>query len=376
MYKACIIGVGFIGIAHVEALRRLGSVEVTAIADYSSAREKARELNIPRGYTDYKEMLDVEKPQVVHICTPNVYHYEAAMYALDRGIHVICEKPLSINRKEAEEMTAYAKEKGLICGVNFSCRYYPQVAQMKNMIAKGDLGEVMTIHGGYFQDWLFYDTDYNWRLESKDSGQSRAFADIGSHWLDLVESVTGLHAVELIADLATVHKKRKKPIKPVETYAGMKLKPEDYVEVDIDTEDVANVLFRFNNGAVGCCNITQVLAGRKNQLVVAIGGDKCSLHWDSEDSNRLWIGKRDGFNCVAEKDPSILYPDTNRIVGYPGGHVEGFPDTMKYNFKEMYDAMLNGGASGGFASFENGLREMLVLEKILESAKERKWVTI
>ena len=202
-FRTCVIGMGFIGVVHVENLRRLGFVEVVAIADEINAQQKADQVCVPKGYVDYRAMLDTEKPDVVHICTPNSTHFAIAMYAMERGINVICEKPLTTSVEEAESLCAFAKEKGLVCSVNFNLRFNPQVMQMKEMVRRGDVGSIYTVHGSYLQDWLYLDTDYSWRLEPAVSGESRAFADIGSHWADMAETVTGQRAVEVLADFET-----------------------------------------------------------------------------------------------------------------------------------------------------------------------------
>ncbi len=375
--RAGIIGVGFIGAVHIEQLRRLGNVEVVALTDSLDAQKKADELHVPKGYAEFREMIDKENLDCVHVCTPNCTHYEIAMYALQKGVNVICEKPMATSLAEAQEILAYAKSQKLIHAMNFNCRFYPIAYQMREMIKNGDLGNIFTIHGGYLQDWLYYDTDYNWRLDPAISGKSRAFADIGSHWIDLVEFVTGLRVVEVLADFETFHKTRKKPKKAVDTYSNMMLRPEDYEEIPIETEDYAAVLFHFDNGARACCNITQVFAGRKNQMILAIAGSKCSLHWDSEASNEVWIGRRERDNGQLVKDPSILMPKTRSVISYPGGHSEGFADAFKQNFKQIYKAIELGSAEGfDYATFEDGAREMKLCGKIVESAKERRWVAI
>ncbi|NLV58168.1 MAG: Gfo/Idh/MocA family oxidoreductase [Clostridiales bacterium] len=376
-FRTGIVGVGFIGAVHIEQLRRLGNVEVVALTDSVDAQKKADALHVPKGYADYRQMIDQENLDCVHVCTPNSTHFEIAMYALDKGVNVLCEKPLATTPEEAEALLARAREKKLIHAMNLNCRFYPIAYQMREMVRSGEVGDIFTIHGGYHQDWLFYDTDYNWRLEPALSGDSRAFADIGSHWIDLVEFITGLHVVEVMADFETFHKTRKKPLKAVDTYSGMKLRPEDYQEVPIQTEDYAAVLFHFDNGAHCCCHITQVFAGRKNQMVLSIAGSKNSLHWDSEASNEVWIGRRDRDNGQLVKDPSILMPKTAGVVSYPGGHVEGFADTFKQNFKQIYKAIELGDATSlDFANFADGLREMRLCEKIVQSAKERRWVSV
>lgn len=373
--RAAVIGVGFIGAVHIEQLRRLGNVEVVAITDFSGAEEKAKAHYVPKAYSDYREMLDNETLDCVHICTPNNTHYDIAMYAMERGVNVVCEKPMTCSAEEAAKLAAYAKEKGLINAMNFNCRFYPMAYQMRQMVRSGQVGDIYTIHGGYLQDWLFLDTDYSWRLEPAFTGASRAFADIGSHWIDTVEYITGQRVTEVMADFAIFHKTRRKPLKPIDTYSGMALRPEDYQEVPIITEDWASVLFGFENGARASCNISQVFAGRKNQMVVSVAGSKCAMHWDSENSNALWIGRRNRDNGELVKDPSVLDKDTCGVISYPGGHVEGFADTFKQNFKKIY-AAIAGAAPEDYATFEDGRREMLLCEKIVQSAKERRWVSV
>lgn len=372
-----IIGIGFIGAAHIEALRRLGYVEVVALADAQGAKEKAAELFVPRGYDDYKEMIDKEDLDAVHICTPNFLHHEMAMYAIAKGVAVMVEKPFTVTLKEAQELDAFAKEKKIVAGVNHTLRMFPQVMEMKALMEKGEVGDVFAVHGCYLQDWLYFDTDWNWRLESAVSGKTRAFSDIGSHWIDMVENIIGQKAVELLAEFRTVHEIRKKPIKEIETFSGVSLKPEDYEEKKIDTEDWCTILFKFEKGALGCVNVSQVTAGRKNQQVIEISGSKCSLKWDSEDSNELWIGRRDSYNQKVPKDPSLVEPMAAEVIGYPGGHVEGYPDTFKMQFKKFYEAISKRETVNvEFATFEDGVREMLLNDKVYESASKRAWITI
>lgn len=375
-FRVGIVGIGFIGAVHIEQLRRLGNVDVVAITDSINAQQKAEQYFVPKGYNNFKDMINNENLDCIHICTPNNTHYEIAMYAMKNDVNVVCEKPMTCTVEEAQEMSDYAKEHGLVNAMNFNCRFYPLVYQMHSMVKKGDLGDVYTIHGGYLQDWLFFDTDYSWRLDPKASGKSRAFADIGSHWIDMVEFITGLKAVEVLADFEIFHKTRKKPLKAIDTYSGMTLKPEDYEEVEIETEDYATVLFHMNNGAHACCNISQVFAGRKNSMTVSVSGSKCSLSWDSEKSNSLWIGRRDDFNGEVAKDPSLLNEDTSKVISYPGGHVEGFPDTFKQNFKKIYAAIAGSKDDKVYATFNDGLREMQLCDKVIESAQKRCWISL
>jgi predicted dehydrogenase len=300
-----------------------------------------------------------------------------ARQALLAGKHVVCEKPLAMDVKEAAELVELAGKKGLVNAVHFNVRYYPLMRQVKLMGQKGEIGEIFSIHGSYLQDWLFYPTDYNWRLEPQLSGRSRAVADIGSHWMDLVEHVSGLRIAEVFADFATFHRTRKKPLKPVETYAGKILTSEDYAEIPINTEDYASILFHFSSGAHGALTVSQVSAGRKNRITFEIDGSRRAVAWDSESPNSLWIGRRDGCNEVMMKDPSLVHPEARPLIGFPGGHNEGFPDTSKQLFREVYDHIA-GGARGSptYPTFADGLRELTLCEGILASKDAGAWVRV
>jgi predicted dehydrogenase len=376
--KVAVAGLGFIGPAHIDALRRIPNIEVIAISDVDeqTAKSKAAALGIESYTASFDDLIshDVDS---VHICTPNNLHFEMAKKALLAGIHVVCEKPLATTVAKAEELVKLAEEKKLVNAVHFNIRYYPMARQMKVMREKGELGEVYSVIGSYLQDWLFYETDYNWRLEPEQSGESKAIADIGSHLIDLLEYVTGLEIVEVMADFKTIHKTRKKPLKPVETYSGMLLKPEDYADIPIKTEDHANVLLRFSNGNRGVVTVSQVSAGRKNRLSLEISGSRQTFSWTSEQPNDLWIGKRDSYNGMMMRDPSLFEEESRKLISFPGGHNEGFPDTSKQMFKEVYDAIAkNDPQNPVYPTFKDGLRELLLCEKIIESNKKQGWVKI
>lgn len=376
-FKAGVVGTGFIGVAHVEALRRLGNVEVLAITDSQSPEIKAKTMNIPNSFTDYKKMIDTLDLDAVHICTPNNTHHEIAMYAMKKGINVICEKPMTKTLDEAKDMYEYSKKHNIVNAVNFHNRFNPMVHQLKRMVAHGELGEIFSIHGAYIQDWLLLDTDFNWRINSKESGKTRAVADIGSHWIDTIEYVTNLKVTEVFAEFLTYHKTRKKILNPVETFSTINLADSKYDEVKIDTEDIAMIMLRFDNGAIGNAFISQMFSGRKNKISIFIGGSKQSAEWDSERLNELIIGERDSYNKLFDKDPAILNPETQSIVNYPGGHVEGFPDTFKQCFKQVYNSIeTNNNNLNDFATFKDGYRQMLLEEKIFESAHNKKWIKI
>ncbi len=374
-----VVGTGFIGPAHIEALRRLPNTNVLALCEVTPelARQKADQLGIERACT-FEELLQMDDIQSVHICTPNFLHYAQSKAVLLAGKHVVCEKPLAKDLHEAEELVQLAKESGLVNAVHFNLRYYPLVRQMKAMRENGDLGDVYSVIGSYLQDWLFYETDYNWRLEPDKSGDSRAIADIGSHLMDALEFITGLKTTAVMADFNTIHKTRKKPLKPVETYSGKMLQPEDYADVPITTEDHANVLLRFDNGNRGVITVSQVSAGRKNQMKLEIAGSKKTFAFDSESPNQLWLGNRDGYNQTMTDDPSLVLPDARSVISFPGGHNEGFPDTSKQMFKEVYAAIEAGKQpeKPTYPTFADGYRELLICEKILESNRAQAWVEV
>lgn len=378
--KVVVAGIGFIGPVHIESLRRLGNVEVVAIynPNKKTAEQKAQLVNVPKVYLDFDKLLNEEAFDCIHICTPNHVHYEMAKAALLAGKHVVCEKPLATSISEAEELLAIAKETNRVHAVNFNVRYYPLVRHIKVMRESGELGKCYSIIGSYLQDWLFLDTDYNWRLETSKSGDSRAIADIGSHLMDLIEYISGLRITQVMADFSTPHAIRKKPLKAIETYSGKLLAPEDYEDVPITTEDYASVLLRFNDKSKGVVTVSQIAAGRKNRLSLEFSGSKQSVAWCSEDPNNIWIGKRDKANATLMRDPALVANEAADIISYPGGHNEGFGDTSKQLFKEIYDAISKGAQpeKPSYPTFEDGLRELILCERIIESHKNEKWVTI
>lgn len=378
--KAGIIGTGFIGIVHAEALRRVNNVEIAALCDSNAkdAEKKAEDLHVGKFYTDYRQMINDPDIECVHICTPNHLHYRMTKDALSAGKHVVCEKPVTTNIPEAFELLELAEKNNLVNAIGFNVRYYPLMRELRVRMEQGDLGDVFSIQGSYLQDWLFFDTDYNWRLEPDVAGKSRAVADIGSHWIDLVEYVTKRKITAVFADLKTFHKTRKKPLKPVETYSGKLLTPEDYGDVEINTEDYASVLFKLDNGGRGVFTVSQVSAGRKNRIYFDIAGSKKSASWDSEQPNFLWIGKRDGANEILMRDPSLFGEAARELVNYPGGHNEAFPDTFKHLFREVYEDIDREPAQRRnlFPGFADGVRELILCDKILESYEKEKWIEI
>ena len=374
-----VAGTGFIGPAHVEGLHRNG-IQVMGLVERTKekAEEKAADLGIPRVYDTLDDMLADPDIDVVHLATPNYLHYPNAKAAVLAGKHVVCEKPLAMTSAETAELVQLVEEKKLVNVVNFNIRMYPLAQQARSMVQNGELGDVFILQGSYLQDWLLFPTDWNWRLETNLGGTLRAVGDIGSHWLDLLTFITGLHVEQVYADFKTFHPIRKKPTRPLETYTGKILTPEDYEDQPISTEDYATILLHFENGVRGVLTVSQVSAGRKNRLFYEISGSKSSLAWDSERPNELWIGSRNGPNQVLMKDPSLLSPEARAVTSYPGGHNEGFPDTFKQLYAKVYEYILNGDFSKtpDFPTFADGHYEMQLSEAIERSAREKDWVKL
>ncbi len=373
--NAVIFGTGFMGRVHTEGLRRLGNVEVAGIAARTAgqARRFANELSIDRATGDYREFLSDPAIDAVHICTPNDLHFPMAMAALAAGKHVLCEKPLATSAAEAREMIGRANEKNLANCTFHNLRYYPQVQNMRRMCEAGELGDIQVVQGTYSQDWLLYDTDWNWRI---DVGPSRAFADIGTHWCDMVEHVTGLRISALCADLQTFLKTRKKPKGSVETFTGKTPAVAEFTEVPITTEDFGSMILRFGDTARGAMTVSQVSTGRKNRLFVEIYGTRASVVWNGEQPDELWIGQRNTPNQVVVKDPSLMKEKARPYADLPGGHSEGYDDTFKQVFRRFYRRVADPGAAIEYPTFQDGLRQLEILDAVLASSRSRSWVDL
>jgi predicted dehydrogenase len=381
MLSSAVIGTGFMGPTHIEALRRLG-VPITGIlgVDQAESAKAAKQMSLPRAYEDYQAVLDDPNVRIVHITTPNHLHLDQAMRALLAGKHVICEKPLGMNTTETGELVALSRQyPNQAAVVHFNIRFYPMVLQAREIVRSGGIGEVYHVTGGYFQDWLLYDTDWNWRLVEGEGGRLRAVGDIGSHWMDLVHFVTGLEVVSLCADVRTFVPVRKKPRKSVATFKGKEQEaPVEYDEVPIRTEDWASVVFHYDNGGRGTMTVSQVDAGRKNRPIFEIAGSKGSITWDGENPAELLVGSRDHGNEIIQKDPSLLTGAARYFTGYPGGHAEGYPDTFKMLYRAVHDYIEAGDWSKpkSYPTFEDGHLIQNLCETIAQSAQERRWIDV
>jgi len=381
--KVGVIGAGFIGPAHIESLRRLGFVEVVALATSreETAKTKAKALSIPKAYGNYMDLIEDKDVEVVQITSPNYFHFPQAKAAIEAGKHVVCDKPLAVSSEESKILVELAKEKGVVNAVTFNHRFYPLVQQSKALVEKGTLGPIYFIYGGFHQDWLLYDTDYNWRVERDKGGPVRAIGDIGTHWLDTIQFVTGLKVEAVFAELSTFIKIRKKPKREIETFAGKEIKPEEYEEVSMETEDLGIVMLRFSGvDTKGVMTVSQISAGRKCKLFYEISGAKAALAWDSERANELWIGYRDKPNEILPKDPALMDPEVKKYARYPGGHLEGFPDSHTQCNRAIYeyirDEKYKKEIPPDFPTFETGHEEQLICDAILESHEKGQWVKV
>lgn len=378
--KTGIIGTGFIGATHIETLRRLGYVDIVALAeaDQELADQKAKEFHIPKAYGNYKDLIKDPEIEVIHNCTPNNMHLKVNTETIKANKHIFSEKPLAMDSQQSLQMLNLLEEHKIVHGVNFNYRMYPLAQEMKQKIKDGEIGDIRLVHGSYLQDWLLYDTDYNWRIEPEIAGKTRAIGDIGSHWCDLAQTVTGLKIEEVYADLSTIIPIRKK-FKTVETFSVNK-ELTDYEEKQVRTEDWAAVLIKFNNGARGVFYVSEVSAGRKCYFNIEINGSQSTFYWNQEKGDRMWVGYRDQPNREVMRDPNQMTQDSKKYAFLPGGHPEGWNDAFKNNLSAFYTFILQGKDIAkdptDFATFREGHDIMVITDAIAESNRKKQWVKI
>jgi len=362
--KLGIVGFGFIGPHHLDAIRRTGLAEVVAIAALpkEAAQEAARKHGIPKAYGDWQELMEDPEIEVIDVAAPTFLHAPIAIAAAKKGKHIIVDKPMALNSEEAEAMVAAVKEAGVINAVTFSIRYNIMVQQARAMVGKGEIGDVRFITGCYQQEWLLRDTDYNWRVEPKIAGDLAMVADAGAHWYDMVQHVTGLKIVRVLADLPRFIPKRQRPTKDGGT---------EWFDVEIP--DVGMVMFEFENGARGLFSTGAIHAGHKNDLTFELNGSEASLRWQQENPNELWIGRRDEPNQVLMKDPGLLDPSIAPYAKLPGGHNEAWADAFRNLMSNILGAIVNGSDPKSvdptlYSDFETGLNVVRIVDAISESA--------
>ncbi|HXH36935.1 MAG TPA: Gfo/Idh/MocA family oxidoreductase [Plantibacter sp.] len=351
-----VVGGGFMAAVHSRAARAAGGRLLGVVASTPErSAEVASSLGFERGYASLDELLQDPAVDVVHVCTPNALHAEQALAAIAAGKHVVCEKPLATDAETAARLVEAAEEAGIVATVPFVYRFHPLVREARARVAAGDLGTLVTISGSYLQDWLLSQTDDNWRVDAASGGRSRAFADIGSHLVDLIEFVTGARITELSSTLRTVFAERANT-------------------ASVTTEDAAAVVIRLAGGAIGTLLVSQVAPGRKNRLHIEVAGTELSIGFDQEAPETLWLGKRAGSQIIP-RDADQLHPDAARLSIVPSGHPMGYQDAFNGFIADSYAAMA-GQSPEGLPVFADGLRAVRITEAVLDAAADGTWVRI
>jgi predicted dehydrogenase len=377
--RAAVVGVGFIGGVHVDALRRLG-VEVTGMVGSSHARaaEQTAAAGLPAPYPSFEAMLADDRVDVVHLTSPNHVHFQQAQAVLAAGKHCVCEKPLAITSAQTAELVRQAEASGLVHATNFNIRFYPQVLEARERVAAGVLGQPLLFHGGYLQDWLLYETDWNWRLDPAVGGPLRAVGDIGSHWIDLMCFVTGRRVEAVVADLSTFVPVRQRPSAEVRTFSGGAPGAGDTVDVAMTTDDAAAILLRLEGGVRAAATVSQVSAGRRNRLQFELDGTRGALAWDSERPEELWLGHRGRPAEQLLRDPTLMHPQAAAATHLPAGHAEGFAETFRELYRRVYRAVAAGGPppDPDYPTFHDGHEWAVIGDAIQRSSAEQRWVAV
>lgn len=377
--RVAIAGAGMMGQAHIDALRRIPWVEVVAVADSHGKPLEAMEQSqgMPRFYTDWNQMLQETKPDAVHVCLPNVLHYEACKKAIEAGCHVFCEKPLAMGVAQGEELCRLAQKHHVGTGINFNYRHNAAVREIRERILSQDAGSIYLVHGSYLQDWLMYDTDYSWRLDPKENGASRAIADIGSHWFDTVQYATGRKIISVFATTFTAITQRKKPVGQVQTF--QQVKERDGIMVPVHTEDGAVIQLRLDNGVLGALVVSQVSGGHKNALNLEVDCSSYSMVWNQEDADKLWVSSRRQGKQIIYTSPSTLQGGAREYDCLPEGHAGNWRDALLHSIKSFYLSICDGsyvGEAHDYATFRDGCNIMRLVDACLESSQKGCWIDI
>ncbi|RQS40908.1 Gfo/Idh/MocA family protein [Burkholderia sp. Bp8990] len=368
---AAIIGAGMIGEIHLRAARLAGARIAGIVASTPERTSAAAGRLDVRAYPSADAAIDDPAVDVVHICTPNATHHQLAMAALAAGKHVICEKPLAIHADQAAELVAAAARADRVATVPFVYRYHPMVREARARVQTGGIGALHMIHGSYLQDWLLEQHDTNWRVDPQEGGASRAFADIGSHWCDLVEWVSGERLDSVVACLRTAVPSR--PAQRARTFAAEAARDQASYR-SVETEDVAGVLFNTARGVPVSLAVSQVSAGRKNRLWFEMDGADASVVFDQEDAERLWVGTRDAATLLV-RDPTRGSTEQRRLASLPAGHAQGYAQCFEAFVDDTY-AAIRGERRDGLPTFDDGARSARIVAAVLASSRERQWQRI
>jgi predicted dehydrogenase len=383
LLRAAVVGTGFVGPHHVDAVRRGGYGEIVALvgSDPQRTAARAQALGVDRATTDLDELLADPDIDVVHVCTPNNTHVALATAVLQAGKHLVLEKPIALDAAAARDLAALADRVARHAAVALTYRGYPMVRRARAAAQAGELGEVRLVHGAYLQDWLVDPDDYNWRLEPEAGGPSRAVADIGSHWFDTAEFVSGQRVESVLADLATFIPTRRRPTGGSIAFAAATGEGET---VTVRSEDAATILVRFEGGARGACVVSQVSPGRKNALTVEIAGSERSLTWEQETPERLWLRSRTESRLLL-RDQLDGIREAPGVPNLPAGHPEGWGEALRDLLRGLYAAVASGqpptrGQPGGggdaYPTLWDGARGVAFVDAVLESSRSGRWTTL
>ena len=387
--RAAIVGTGFVGRQHVEALRRLGTVDVAAVAASTPQRatQAAESLGVERGVGDWLELTESHDVDVIHVCVPNDLHHDVVASALGAGKDVVCEKPLAISLEQGMRLARLASRSERAAVLCHNYRYYPMATELRARLRAGEIGPLHAIRGSYLQDWLLGAGDTNWRVDAARGGASRAVADIGSHWIDLAEVISGCRLEAVMAQLGTVHARRP-AYDGAETFAGPGGPPNTGVAdgwAPVATEDQAGLLLRFAGGVQGSLTISQAAAGHKNALELSLDGADGSATWRQERPDQLWIGRRDRPSELVSRDPRTLSAEAAGVARLPAGHTEGWGDGLRNLLGAAYaeirrrrgDATIPQASDGmPLPTFDDGVRHLAFVEAALRSAADERWISV
>jgi len=378
--KVGLIGTGYIGVVHLEILRRLGGVEVVALADPNGdlARRTAERFGVPKVYADAASLIADPEIEVVHDCAPNNAHFDINAGAIRAGKEVLSEKPLALDSGESGALVELAEKHGALTAIDFCYRYYPVVQEAAARARRGDLGVVRAFAGHFLQDWLLFETDYSWRLDPAVAGRANVVADLGSHWCDLVQFVTGQKIVEVMAELHTCVPKRFKPTGGVLSFGAGRAGETE--EVDITLDDYAALFLKLENGARGNFTTCQAAAGRKVDIEIQIFGSKESYAWSHVHPNALWIGHREKANEVFYESSSLQAEGTRRYAALPTGHPMGYHDAVYNLFRDFYEAVAakrdGKPYRANFPDFRTGHEMMRIVDAAVASDRSGRWVNV
>ncbi|MEU0742824.1 Gfo/Idh/MocA family oxidoreductase [Streptomyces sp. NPDC006134] len=370
-----LVGAGMIAAVHRRAALLAGADVVGVLASTPErSRETAARWNIPRAYDDIDAVLADDRVQVVHICTPNATHAPYAEAALRAGRHVVCEKPLGTDAGQARRLADLAEERGLVATVPFVYRYHPLVREIRARRLAGEFGEWYLAHGSYLQDWMLSPDASSWRVDPGLGGPSRAFADIGSHWCDLVEWVTGERFTEVLARTSIAVPTRPAPAGPSFTRSTAPAAG----RVPVRTEDSAAVLLRTAGGLLGSTVVSQVSAGRKNRLWFELDGSLGSAVFDQENPETAWLGSAEGHRILV-RDPEHGSAEQRRLSALPAGHAQGYAQCFEAFVADTYAAVrgdLTPEQEDGLPTFADGLRSARLVEAVLRSSENDTWTKV